>query len=272
MPSTSTGTGSGGPDRREAEAIPLIARIAGLSQTAEVFMAADGPAAAREVVRTRRGAWFDPRIADVFLSLTPDDAIWARLRADDVFDLLRDLEPPEGIAFADEQQLDRVAEAFAGVIDAMSPYTARHSVGVAHHAVGIGQKMGFDAADLRSLRRAGRLNDIATTSESSASRTASSTSRTSSPTSSSPRSVGIRSTRSRSSRGSPRSRSSPRMARILAVADVYEALTATRPYRGPLTHEAALDVLWRGAGTAFDPDYIAALEEASKEHVRQIER
>ena len=53
-------------------------------------------------------------------------------------------------------------------------------------------------------------------------------------------------------------------ARILAVADAYEAMTADRPYRAALGHDVALEQLRRGAGTQFDAKvveaFIAALE------------
>ncbi len=47
-------------------------------------------------------------------------------------------------------------------------------------------------------------------------------------------------------------------ARILAVADVYEAVTADRPYRDPFDHEQALALLQREAGTGLDADVVAA--------------
>ena len=61
---------------------------------------------------------------------------------------------------ADEEDLDRVAEAFASVIDAKSHFTAQHSVGVATYAVGIGEELDFDPVRLRWLRRAALLHDI----------------------------------------------------------------------------------------------------------------
>jgi diguanylate cyclase (GGDEF)-like protein len=45
----------------------------------------------------------------------------------------------------------------------------------------------------------------------------------------------------------------PLEARILAVADAYEAMTADRPYRAALGHDAARDQLRACAGTQFDP-------------------
>lgn len=45
----------------------------------------------------------------------------------------------------------------------------------------------------------------------------------------------------------------PLTARILAVADVYDALTSSRSYRSAWTHERALGVIREGVGTHFDP-------------------
>jgi len=45
----------------------------------------------------------------------------------------------------------------------------------------------------------------------------------------------------------------PRTARILAVADVYDALTSSRSYRKAWTHERACEVIKKDRGTHFDP-------------------
>jgi diguanylate cyclase (GGDEF)-like protein/putative nucleotidyltransferase with HDIG domain len=50
----------------------------------------------------------------------------------------------------------------------------------------------------------------------------------------------------------------PLEARILAVADAYEAMTADRAYRAALGHEAAQQELRDGSGTQFDPEVVAA--------------
>jgi diguanylate cyclase (GGDEF)-like protein len=54
----------------------------------------------------------------------------------------------------------------------------------------------------------------------------------------------------------------PLEARILAVADAYEAMTADRPYRDALGHDAAREELERCAGSQFDPDVVAAFLRA----------
>ncbi len=49
--------------------------------------------------------------------------------------------------------------------------------------------------------------------------------------------------------------------RILAVADVYDALTSDRPYREGWTHERALLHIQDSTGTHFDPSVVAAFEQ-----------
>lgn len=52
----------------------------------------------------------------------------------------------------------------------------------------------------------------------------------------------------------------PQGARIMAIADAYEAMTSARPYRKiPLTHEAAVEQLVKFAGIQFDPDIVPIL-------------
>jgi HD-GYP domain-containing protein (c-di-GMP phosphodiesterase class II) len=50
------------------------------------------------------------------------------------------------------------------------------------------------------------------------------------------------------------------IARIAAVADIYDALTTDRPYRGPETPQKALSILRSDAITKLDPEVIDALE------------
>jgi len=52
----------------------------------------------------------------------------------------------------------------------------------------------------------------------------------------------------------------PRGARILTIADAYEAMTSSRPYRKtPLTHEQAVDQLEKFSGIQFDPEIVPIL-------------
>ncbi|MEK6275779.1 MAG: HD-GYP domain-containing protein [Actinomycetota bacterium] len=68
--------------------------------------------------------------------------------------------------------------------------------------------------------------------------------------------------------GYPRGRAGERIpleARILAVADSFDAMTSTRPYRAPRQAPDALDELRRCAGSQFDPDLVGVFAEAWSE-------
>jgi HD-GYP domain-containing protein (c-di-GMP phosphodiesterase class II) len=46
----------------------------------------------------------------------------------------------------------------------------------------------------------------------------------------------------------------PLIARILAIADTYDAMTSDRPYRNGLSAEIAIDAIENGSGSQFDPE------------------
>ena len=50
----------------------------------------------------------------------------------------------------------------------------------------------------------------------------------------------------------------PLGARIMAVADVYDALISRRPYKEALSHEEAMAIIRRDAGSHFEPAIVAA--------------
>ena len=58
----------------------------------------------------------------------------------------------------------------------------------------------------------------------------------------------------------------PLLARILAVADAFSAMTTDRPYRKGMTETKALGILRDGIGTQWDPACVDAFLEARKEH------
>ncbi|HBE68929.1 MAG TPA: metal-dependent phosphohydrolase [Planctomycetaceae bacterium] len=57
----------------------------------------------------------------------------------------------------------------------------------------------------------------------------------------------------------------PIAARLVAVADVYDALRSRRPYKEPLSHSAACKIIVDGMGTHFDPSVIQTFVEIHHE-------
>lgn len=60
-----------------------------------------------------------------------------------------------------------------------------------------------------------------------------------------------------------REKAIPQPARIMSVADVYDALTSARPYKKPWSHDAAIAHIVSLSGVQFDPEVVTALKEES---------
>jgi HD-GYP domain-containing protein (c-di-GMP phosphodiesterase class II) len=269
--------GQGHPGDMAGDDISLLARIACLSQTMEVFWQQGGPAAAVDIARARRGTWFDPSLVDAVSVLERDSAFWGSLATPDV----QSVEPTDRVERADDARLDRVAEAFAGIVDAKSPYTARHCAGVAEIADGIAASMGLDKPTRRLLRRAALLHDVGKLGVSNLILD---------------KRGSLTDDEWRAVRRHPRLsliilRAVPALAdvarlssthherldgsgypyglvaselnvpdRILQVADVADALTSERPYREALAPDEVLAIMRYDAGKRLDADAFAALE------------
>ena len=114
--------GKGQPDGLKGEAIPILARIACVAQTVEVFHHDRGVAGVRRMLRERRGRWFDPRLADVLPAPRRRRAVDAPRREDDA--PAADLGAGRRRRGRRRRRSTASREAFAEVIDAKSPFTS----------------------------------------------------------------------------------------------------------------------------------------------------
>jgi len=272
--------GLGHPFGIAGEEIPILSRIILLAQTVEAHWSEHGTAQALEMARKRRGTWFDPRLVDILTSWRGDKEWWGRLADIEHLDeTVLALEPGSAPMVATDERLDRIAFAFAAVIDAKTPFTARHSSNVARYAVGIAGAMGVDAIVNRDILRAGLLHDIGKLGVSNRilDKPAKLTDEEFAEIRKHPvwtleilQHVGAFRHFSNDAaqhherldgRGYPWKLSGDTLsftARVLAVADVYEALTATRPYREGLPVAKVVSIMHNDRGTAFDPDIFDA--------------
>jgi putative nucleotidyltransferase with HDIG domain len=274
--------GKGHPQGLAGEAIPVLSRIMNLSQTIEVFLAKGDRTAADEVLVARRGRWFDPSLTDIAREQLRDDEWCESLRSPEVDARVLQLEPGRA-RVVDAAGLDQIAEAFADIIDAKSPFTHRHSTMVAAYAKAIAQQMGFDRDSVQQMYRAGLLHDIGKLGVSSRilDKPGTLDSRESAEMKEHPRYTWeiLRRVNAFESfalmaalhhekldgSGYPWGRMDEDLdmpARILAVADIYEAVTETRAYRVGLSSGEAMQILRAQAAFRLDADAIEALAAA----------
>jgi hypothetical protein len=64
----------------------------------------------------------------------------------------------------------------------------------------------------------------------------------------------------------------PLCGRIVALADVYDALTSRRIYKAAFTHEVAFSMIGSEAGSHFDPAVVAAFVQNEKRFIEILER
>jgi HD-GYP domain-containing protein (c-di-GMP phosphodiesterase class II) len=269
--------GGGQPRGLRGEEIPLLGRILCLAQTAAIFEAEGGAGAAWRVLRRRAGGWFDPGLVDAFATFRDDADFWATLDDDDI----ARWEPADRLLLADDARLDLIADAFAGVVDAKSPWTYRHSDRTCVIAMSVAETLGGDEPLLRDLRRAALLHDIGKLAVSNrildkpAALTPAEFDRVREhplvterilarvPGCEHLAPVAGSHHERLDGGGYPRGRTAPELTmpmRVLAIADVYEALTSDRPYRRAHTSDEALALMRPEVPRRLDPGAFAALE------------
>jgi HD-GYP domain-containing protein (c-di-GMP phosphodiesterase class II) len=269
--------GHGQPRWLIGEQIPLLGRILCLAQTVEIFHAAGGVDDAYAVAVRRAGSWFDPDLVKALGAFRRDSGFWASLAEPD----LTRWEPEDHVLTVDADLALQIATAFAAVVDAKSPWTYHHSDRTSLIATNMGAALGLDIAELGDLRRGGLLHDVGKLAVSNrildkpGKLTDAEFERVKehplftqwvlervscfehlAPMASAHH-------ERLDGGGYPHGLRADDLTlpmRVLAVADVYEALTAERPYRHALSEDAALEIIGRDVPSRLDVDAFGALE------------
>jgi HD-GYP domain-containing protein (c-di-GMP phosphodiesterase class II) len=272
--------GSGRPEGLKGEAISLYARIALICQVGDVFQKADGEIAARRETENRTGTWFDPQLAAAFERVASRPSFWDSLNSDDVQELIYEFEPARFVKDVDEDYLDDIAAGFAEVVDSKSPFTRGHSERVTLFSDLIAEKLGFSLERRRWLKRAALLHDIGKLGVSNtildkpgkldadefkvmqqhAAHSETILGRISAFKHLAP--IASAHHEKLDGTGYPKGLKGDEIkleSRILAVADIFDALTADRPYRAAMTVPAALAIMEPQVGPALDPKCFQAL-------------
>jgi HD-GYP domain-containing protein (c-di-GMP phosphodiesterase class II) len=275
--------GKGKPAKLAGEAIPVYSRIALLAQVVDVFHAEGGRAAALKEARARAGSWFDPRLVAALERVGKHDAFWDMLASPEIDKTVFAMEPASHTIALDDDYLDDIAAAFGQVVDSKSPYTSGHSSRVALYTDMIAEALGLSNEKRRWLKRGALLHDVgklgvsnsvldkagaldrdewaavrqhAEFTETILGRIAAFAELG--------RIAGAHHERLDGG-GYPRGLSGDQIdieTRIITTADIFDAITAERPYRGAIPVPQALEMMEKTVGTALDGRCFDALKRA----------
>jgi HD-GYP domain-containing protein (c-di-GMP phosphodiesterase class II) len=272
--------GKGRPQQLAGDAIPLFSRIALLCQVVDVFHAAAGPQAVLKELRGRSGSWFDPELVRQFEAMA-DEYFWQGLADPQLAEWVFSHASGQGEVALDEDYLDEIAAAFGQVVDSKSPYTAGHSGRVALYTDILATQMGIPEPRRRWLKRGALLHDVGKLGVSNAildkpdklnadewaavQMHAAYTEEILSRIGAFQELAQVAGAHHErlDGKGYPRGLAGDEIAletRIITTADIFDAITAKRPYRGAIPVPQALEMMAEQLGSAIDPDCFAALQ------------
>ncbi len=114
----------------------------------------------QDEIRQRSGTYFAPELVEVFLRVSQHEAFWLLLEPRAVASYLRDMQASSLPYHASMADLHQLAEIFSRIVDAKSPFTAEHSIGVARVARRLAQRLGLAPKQCDKLEIAGLLHDL----------------------------------------------------------------------------------------------------------------
>jgi HD-GYP domain-containing protein (c-di-GMP phosphodiesterase class II) len=280
--------GSGSPRRLQEDEILPAARIARLASEATLFYDLGGVELAAHAVARRGGSLLDPAMVAEFVANAPE--LLGEAAAGDPRRRVLEAEP-EPVVERDHGDLPRLAAAFGDLVDLKTPYTHGHSKEVARLAKGAAERLGFDVEATRRLYVAACLHDLGKVGISDMvwekpgpltgpeweqvrlhayhTERILATSQTLEPVA---RMAGMHHERLDGSgyhRGC-RAPEFPVPARVLAAADVFQAMTQPRPHRDALDPVHAAKELRAAAESGIlDHETVAAVVEAAGQRVER---
>jgi putative nucleotidyltransferase with HDIG domain len=273
--------GGGNPRGLRGQAIDRLARILSVCQGLDVFVSTKGRVDALRVLADRRGRWYDPEASGALLDEAANGLL-DDLEGPDLVGRTMSFEPDSVIRLSDDAAIDRIAGAFADIVDAKSPYTGSHSKHVAEVAEGVAVRMGLAPEEVIDVRRAGLLHDLGKLGVPNMildkparlepaefeiiKRHPELTLRILAqiPTFASVAELAACHHERLDGRGYFRGLTAPGIAlgaRIVAVSDVWEALTADRPYRAAMPLDSALAIMREESGDHLAADAVEALTD-----------
>ena len=278
--------GKGWPGSLKGEAVPLPARLANMTEFIEVAHRVGGVAEAKALAKKRRGAQFDPHLADVIVA--EGDLILADLEQVRAWDAVIEIEPSLAVVLSGDR-FDAALEAVANFVDLKSPYFLGHARAVAELAAAAAAEMSLGLEEASMVRRAALVHGFGRLGVSNAiwdkrgplgaaewervrlhpylTERMLYQSSTLAPLGA----IAVQLRERLDGSGYPRGLSGAaisRSARLLAAADAYQAMREPRPYRDARTPEdAAVELRGEVKAGRFDDEAVSAVLAAAGHRV-----
>ena len=120
--------------------------------------------AVRNSIRDRlahyRDSWFHPELLDAFLSVSKTESFWLRMQPQHLSEYMTERELADTHQMISTGNLRYVAMLAAEIVDTKSHYTACHSQGVSHFSAHLAEIAGFETDVCWQIEIAGLLHDI----------------------------------------------------------------------------------------------------------------
>jgi HD-GYP domain-containing protein (c-di-GMP phosphodiesterase class II) len=114
----------------------------------------------RKKIWERRGDWFCPELVDVFMQISSSEAFWLSLENEHVSGYVSVWLSDTELREMEFEELRSVVRIFSYIVDAKSPFTKAHSDGVARLARYLGHVFELSEESCEMLELAGLLHDI----------------------------------------------------------------------------------------------------------------
>jgi HD-GYP domain-containing protein (c-di-GMP phosphodiesterase class II) len=275
--------GSGRPNQLKHTAIPLYSRIALLAQVVDVFQHEHSLEEAITEVVSRSGRWFDPQLVAAFRVIVKDEPFRSGLLSADVRQKVMTFAPANTKIMIDDDYFDRIITAFGRIVDSKSPYTAGHSERVSVYAELIAENLGFKLEERKWVKRAALLHDLGKLGVSNSildkpgkldadewqavqAHAEFTEIILSQITPFKPLAkIAAAHHEKLDGTGYPRGiwgDDISMVTRIITTADIFDAISAERPYRGAMSVNKTLEIMTENLHTAIDPLCFNALKQA----------
>ncbi|MBI5922216.1 MAG: HD domain-containing protein [Betaproteobacteria bacterium] len=137
-------------DRVDALAAAHYANGSLLMHTAEI----------QTKISDNAGTYFSPLLVESFLAVSASEAFWLQLEPRSIQALLQDMQLRAEPCRASVSELKQLARIFSRIVDAKSQFTAEHSLGVAQLSRLLAERMNVSPLNCDKIEIAGLLHDL----------------------------------------------------------------------------------------------------------------